>query len=66
MKLKDALKWIERLLPVVKLIWSQLSPGLKEAVVAFVADLETKADHTEGKLDDWAVDVLKWLLSLTA
>jgi len=49
-------------LTLLRIVWGQVSPQLKEQIRGFVAQLRENADHTPGKLDDFLVDVLEWLL----
>jgi hypothetical protein len=55
--------WI---LTLLRIVWGQVSPQLKGEIQGFVAQLRERADHTEGQLDDFLVDVLEWLLKSLA
>jgi len=54
--------WIIKL---IKLLWSQVSPQLRELIVSFVKTLEEKAKETENEWDDLAISILKMILGIS-
>lgn len=55
------MNWIIKL---IKLIWAQVSPQLREMLIAFVKELEKKAQDTKNEWDDVAVAILKMFLGI--
>ena len=53
--------WI---LAILKLIWANVSPQIRDAIVKFVEDLEKKANETPNAWDNLAVAVLKVILGI--
>lgn len=53
-------------LPVLRLVWAQVTPGLAEAIVAALRDLRTKAAATPNEWDDFAVGALIGLIEAVA
>ena len=52
------------LVKIIKLIWSQISSGVREAIIQFVKELEEKAKETGSPWDDALVAILKDLLGI--
>jgi len=52
------------LLKLVRLVLTQMSPALREALKAFVADWEAKSRQTSNPWDDVLVDFIKAVLGL--
>uniref|UniRef100_A0A6M3JIA7 Uncharacterized protein n=1 Tax=viral metagenome TaxID=1070528 RepID=A0A6M3JIA7_9ZZZZ len=49
---------------IFKLVWSKISPQIRESIVNFVIDLEKKAAQTDNPIDDVAVQILKLILGI--
>lgn len=53
--------WI---LPLVALIMQQISGPLREALIKFAEDFREKARQTPNQWDDFAADVICWILGI--
>ncbi|MBA7532986.1 hypothetical protein ES705_25221 [subsurface metagenome] len=53
--------WI---LPLVKLIMEQISEPLHDALIKFANEFREKARQTPNQWDDFAADIICWLLGI--
>jgi len=53
--------WI---LIILRIVWSKLSPIIREALIKWVSELEKMAAETPNKWDDFLVAVLKLIIGI--
>lgn len=54
-------KWI---IPLIALIMDKISEPLRELLVKFAEEFREKARQTPNEWDDFAADIICWLLSI--
>ncbi len=55
---------LKLLAPIIKIVFSQISPQIRSAIEKFIKDLKSKAAKTPNVWDDMAVDLIASLLSI--